>query len=83
MTVREWKIEATRMIIDAINKLPRQEREAFVCKHYRGQRIEEIAETLHRSVDETKEILKKAEHQLNQDLDRKNGLLSRTSYAFC
>lgn len=83
MTVREWKIETTKMIIDAINRLPRPEREAFVCKHYRGQDIEEIAETLHRSVDETKEILKKAELQLNQELNRKNGLLTRASYAFC
>ncbi len=83
MMAREWKAEATRLIIEAINKLPHPEREAFVCKHYKGMTLEEIAGNLHRSVAETKEILKKAEHRVNQDLNRMNGAMVQTRYAFC
>ena len=46
MTQNEWKMETTRLIIEAINTLPESEREAFVCKHYKGMRVSEIASNL-------------------------------------
>ncbi len=85
MTAREWKLETTKLIIEVINKLPRKEREAFVCKHYKGMNVDEIADSLHQSVDETRETLKRAEKRLNQDWNRKKRSLFPlpSALAFC
>jgi DNA-directed RNA polymerase specialized sigma24 family protein len=82
MTQQDWKVEATKLIIEAINTLPQTERDAFVCKHYKGLDVRQIAERMHSSVDETAKILKKAEHRLNQNLNRLNHSIYRPSYAF-
>lgn len=82
MTQQEWKVQTTRLIIDAINKLPRPERDAFVWKHYKGMDVEEIADRMHYSIDETSKILKKAEGHLNKKLNRLNHYMYSPSYAF-
>jgi RNA polymerase sigma factor (sigma-70 family) len=82
MTQQDWKVEATKLIIEAINKLPPTERDAFVCKHYKGLDVRQIADRMHYSVEETAKILRKAEHQLNQNLNRLNHTIYRPSYAF-
>jgi RNA polymerase sigma factor (sigma-70 family) len=83
MTQLEWKTETTRLIIEAINKLPQAERDAFVWKHYKGMNVEEIAAKLECSVDESSKILHQAEQRLNKDLGRVERAGFRTSFAFC
>lgn len=79
----EWKAETAKKIIDAINELPEGERDAFICKHYKGMKISEIAEKLQRSVEDTSHLLKQAEHRVNESFNRLNHGFYSTSYAFC
>lgn len=81
MTQQDWKVETTNLIIETINKLPQSERDAFVCKHYKGLNVPEIADRLHYSVQETAKILKKAERRLNQKLNRLNHSIYHPSFA--
>ena len=82
MTQQDWKVETTNLIIETINELPQSERDAFVCKHYKGLNVPEIADRLHYSVEETAKILKKAERQLNKKLNRLNHSIYHPSFAF-
>lgn len=78
-----WKTEATKLIIETLNRLPKGQREAFVYKHYQGLSTPEIAEKMQCSVEETSEILKNAEHQLSKNLKRMDRAFVNASFAFC
>lgn len=83
MTQSEWKTETTRLIIEAINTLPESERQAFICKHYKGMKVSEIAANLQRSVEDTAELLKLAERRLSDRLNHLRREAYRASLAFC
>lgn len=83
MTQRDWKEKTTRVIIDAINRLPQTERDAFVFKHYKGMAVVEIANHLQRTAQETESILSRAERRVSKNLNRMNNSLQPAHWAFC
>jgi DNA-directed RNA polymerase specialized sigma24 family protein len=83
MTKQDWKEKTTRVIIDAINRLPQSERDAFVCKHYKGMAAEEIATHLQRTMKETESILSNAERRVSKNLNRMNNSIHHAHWAFC
>ena len=52
----------------AMQRLTTAERQAFLLKHIEGWRLDEIAESLHTNVNNTKQILFRAVHKLRVDL---------------
>jgi RNA polymerase sigma-70 factor, ECF subfamily len=52
----------------AMQRLTTMERQAFLLKHIEGWRLEEIAESLQTSVNNTKQALFRAVHKLRVDL---------------
>lgn len=82
MTPMEWKAETTRLIVEVINNLPEQERAAFVSKHYKGMRLDEIAAAMQVSEDEVAAMLQKAERRLSKQLKRLQGSFYGTALAF-
>lgn len=82
MTSMEWKVETTRLIVEVINNLPERERTAFVGKHYKGMRLDEIAAAMQLSEEEVSLMLHKAEGRLSKKLKRLQGSFYGTSLAF-
>ena len=52
----------------ALQRLTMNERQAFLLKHIEGWRLEEIAESLHTNVNNTKQLIFRAVHKLRVDL---------------
>jgi RNA polymerase sigma-70 factor (ECF subfamily) len=55
-------------LAEAMQRLSTMERQTFVLKHIEGWRLEEIAESLHTNVNNTKSILFRAIRKLRVDL---------------
>lgn len=58
----------TRDLASAMQRLTNMERQAFVLKHIEGWRLDEIAESLHTNVNNTKQVLFRAVRKLRVDL---------------
>ena len=52
----------------AMQRLTTMERQTFLLKHIEGWRLDEIAESLHTNVNNTKQVLFRAVHKLRVDL---------------
>jgi RNA polymerase sigma-70 factor (ECF subfamily) len=58
----------TQDLATAMQRLTTMERQAFLLKHIEGWRLDEIAESLHTNVNNTKQVLFRAVRKLRVDL---------------